>query len=178
MPDSKLVRALRKQIKPTDSLLDLCCGNGSVLCHLHAAQIVGVDVHLPYLLDLQRKRKDIVVIHKNVLDIHEAGLPPFDIVSCVDGVEHLIREGAEYTIKWMEDKSRSKVLVFTPEGFTRNEPKNTWGIEGGDSYQRHQCGFRKEFFLDRGYKIIYSENPVNVYDGTRYTNNLYCLSKP
>jgi len=171
-----LTKVIQPLIDPEkDLVLDLCCGNGSVMDGIKCKGMMAIDIYEPYIRDFKRKRPDIEF---RVLDVRLLpSITPvsfFDIITCIDGLEHLEYDEAIRVLSWMESSAKKRVIVFAPVGYTLNEPKNTWGIQGGDIYQTHKCGLTIPFFTERGYIIAHTRNrSINRYDKSRYRACLY-----
>ena len=82
----------------------------------------------------------------------------------------------------MERIPKRSLLIFTPENAqdpdlpTLNEPKDTWGIKGGDDFQTHKSAQNRESYKQRGYKVRELAITRNIYDGTNYYEMLYVKS--
>lgn len=54
----------------------------------------------------------------------------------------------------MKRVARREILLFTPNGYLKNEPHNAWGIEGADEHQTHKSGWSALELKDLGFEII------------------------
>jgi ubiquinone/menaquinone biosynthesis C-methylase UbiE len=170
---------IKAHLTPGDSLLSLCCGIGIELKELgEGTPITGVDI-VPEYIEEFKKRIPWAETHvSDVLKFLKAAPDnSYDVVSCIDGIEHLVKDDGFVLIKEMKRVCRKKVLVFTPQSYTKNEPKNTWGIHGGDYYQRHLSGWPKEDFLDNGFELL-AEGPAVSPHNQEYMEGMYVYNKP
>ena len=61
------------------------------------------------------------------------------------------------------------LLIIMP-----NHSVNTWNIKGGDEYQEHLSGYKRDFFLEKGWDAItISENNKAGYSDQLYNQMLY-----
>jgi len=163
------------------NILDVCCGNGVVSAHLFYNEISGLDIYEPYLEQYKRivpnsKAKIYDVAQVLLKDISSSS---YDVVVCIDGVEHFEYDNAVILIKNMERIAKNKIIIFTPEAaddpsrITVNKPHNAWDIKGGDEFQIHKCAMTRTFFVERGYDCEQLSKGTNAYDGTPYFEMLY-----
>ena len=171
--------------------MDLCCGNGDLSSGLVYGSIVGVDACQPYLSSYEKKVKNSKTVCADLSKISSSDDPVFadnsyDVVLCIDGVEHLERADAELLIEKIEAMATKKVVIFTPENEadpsvpTLNTPKDTWGIKGGDDWQIHRSAFPRDYWSSRGYQCFQLNRAKNAYDGSNYFKMMYvkeCGSK-
>ena len=143
---------VQKEIKRTYTVLDLGCGNMNAISGIKCKTLVGVDVWYPYVNYL--KKYAIVLCMKiDKLTLNCFINRSFDIVTLLDFVEHLDKEEAFEIIRHAERIARKKVIIFTPEGFLKQDDGEDWG-ECNPKYQSHKCGFSIEEFRMMGYNII------------------------
>jgi len=165
------------------SVLDLCCGNGLVSDGFNCTSITGVDVYRPYLNQYLERVRNSRILERDLTTIaqtsHDIAPNSYGAVVCADGVEHLEPQASLELISWMERVAKNRVIIFTPlnvnnpGGIVLNTPHDAWGIEGGNSWQEHRCGYSADFFIARGYKAYSLNVHRNVYDGTPYQEMLY-----
>ena len=183
-----LTQQINRFLAPDWSVLDLCCGNGLVSDGFTCRSITGVDIYRPYLDQYLARVNNASVLERNLATImrNSVDIAPqsYDVVICADGVEHLEPEPSTELISWMESIARHRVVIFTPlnvnnpGGIVLNTPHNAWGIEGGNNWQEHRCGYAPDFFISRGYQAYSLHTHLNSYDGTPYTEMLYVKSSP
>jgi len=178
-----LASCMAPYIDERDSLLDLCCGVCNVTVYLKTASIDCVDVYSKYIEHLSKrnhfKDRKHSYIESDAIEFLNSAIRnnrTWDIVTCIDGVEHFPWEKSQELMAKMIEVSRKHVMVYTPDGYTLTTPHNTWGIEGGDEYQIHHCGIDSSWFIENGWKIIHSRNRINEFDKKPYTANCYLYS--
>lgn len=122
---------LMKLIKPTDTILDLGCGQRDSFKGVVFKRYVGVDA-------FEKIKPDIV---------HDLNLFPYpfddyclEVVSAIDCIEHLSKENGLLMLKEMERISRRMIVIFTPVVWSTNEDntnnKNLWCYQ--NSYNLHR----------------------------------------
>ena len=88
----------------------------------------------------------------------------FDIVTCLDTIEHLQKEEGERWLDHFEEVADRLIIIFTPCGFLPQGP------EQGDKFdelERHLSGWEVEDFMKRGYCVYrtpndFHHNPTGV----------------
>lgn len=170
---------IRSNLTPGDSLLSLCCGIGIELRKLgEGTPITGVDIVPEYIIEF---KKMFPWAETHVIDVikflEKAPDNSYDVVSCIDGIEHLPKKSGYVLIDESKRVCRKKVLLFTPQGLTKNEPKDTWGIPGGDHYQLHLSGWLKEELLGQGFELIYEQLALSAHNES-YKEGMYVYNKP
>ena len=148
---------VRKYMEGT--LLSLCCGIGVELRRLDETQpITAVDIYEPYTKEFKKMFPWADVHTKDVLEfLKEAKDNSYDVISCMDGIEHLTKEDGYTLLKEMKRVCSKKALIFTPDRHTKNEPKNTWDIPGGDHYQLHLSGWPPKDLEAEGFKLVHQQ---------------------
>lgn len=175
---NELTPIIQKYITPKDSVLDLCCGIGTVMDNIKCRSMVAVDIYRPYIEAYKRKAPFTYFVCEDALECARRNdKNSYDIVTCIDGIEHFTKRKAVQLINHMERVARKKVIIFTTDGFAKNEPKDAWGIKGGDKYQKHICGFKPSYFKRKGYKPTIFNEGTNKYDGTPIRTILYVKKK-
>jgi hypothetical protein len=71
----------------------------------------------------------------------------FDAVVAFDLIEHLGRDEGLALLAMMERMARSRVVVFTPNGYLPQEPRD------GNPLQAHRSGWTAEDFRRLGYDV-------------------------
>lgn len=178
-----VVKTVKEHLIDDATILDVCCGNGISIIEGNFVykKITGVDVYRPYLDEYLRTIPNSEVIQQDVSKEPLSNFPDnsYDIVMCLDGVEHLERDSAILLMENFERIARKKVIVFTPENIedpnvpTLNHPKDAWGIKGGDEFQIHRSAFPRTYFKERGWDVHEVWLAKNVYDNTKYYEMLY-----
>jgi ubiquinone/menaquinone biosynthesis C-methylase UbiE len=80
-----LYRLIREQVAPGSTVLDLGCGDGSLLASLQPARGVGVDFSLPSLVEARRRHPDLDFICGDVERLPISGTFDYVIASNVVG---------------------------------------------------------------------------------------------
>lgn len=151
---------IQNYITPEDIVLDIGCGIGIPTRGVKAKFIIGVDAYQPYC---EKCRDFCLPLH---IDASESTFQTMfldksiDIVLLLDVLEHFEKPDAERLIDLAERVARKFIIVYTPEDFLTQEQDN-WGL-GGDKWQKHRCGFKREDFIERGYAFtIYPGDQVH-----------------
>lgn len=169
---------IRTHIAPGDHILSLCCGIGMELRKLGEGNpLTGVDITPEYITEF---RKMFPWADTHVADALEwAKKQPdksYDVVSIIDGVEHLTKKRGTELIKEAKRLCRKKAIVFTPEGYIKNEPKNTWGIPGGDHAQHHLSGWEVKDLEKLGFVCAW-QNPALSQHNEAYNESMYLYER-
>ena len=147
VPFTALNTALRKLDGNATSVLDLGCGRGRTARSIkkRGYYLAGLDIYLPCVLVCREKG------HYNDLILGDVTHPPFkpksfDIVWCLEVLEHQNKEDGLRLIKEMEDIARRLVIISTPEGsYPHKEIENP--------YQEHLSTWCVEDLKAMGYKV-------------------------
>ena len=88
----------------------------------------------------------------------------FDIVTCLDTIEHLPKEEGETWLDHFEEVADRLIIIFTPDGFLPQGPEQG---EKFDELEKHRSGWEAEDFLKRGYCVYrtpkdFHHNPTGV----------------
>lgn len=151
------------------SLLSLCCGIGLELRDLHTVDVTAVDIVPEYIESLKAEQPHIKTICSDVLEYTKKQPDnSVDVISIIDGIEHLDKKSGLELIKEMKRVAREKILLFTPEGFVKNEPHHAWGIEAGDEHQTHKSGWSALELKDLGFQMLQSVGDISQH-GEPYT---------
>lgn len=152
-----------------ESLLSLCCGIGYELRGLNTDDITAVDIAPQYLSELKNHHPQVKTFNNDAYDyIKNAESNSVDVISIIDGIEHLTKEKGLEVIKHMKRVARKEILLFTPDGYLKNEPHNAWGIEGADEHQTHKSGWSALELKDLGFEIINTFKNVSQH-GEKFT---------
>lgn len=137
-----------------ESLLSLCCGIGLELSGLNTQDVTAVDIAQQYLDEVPTRCPQAKIVCSDVLKyLKTQSDDSFDVVSIIDGIEHLSRRTGLQVVKHMMRVGKC-VLLFTPEGYLRNEPHNAWGIPDADEYQTHKSGWSVLELKDMGFQLL------------------------
>jgi ubiquinone/menaquinone biosynthesis C-methylase UbiE len=144
---------IQKEITKNDTVLDLGCGIMQAttdvieyrktrnpfkdLRVIKCKSLLGCDMWRSYL-DVAKKHFPVIQISMNELDrfVDES----FDVVMCLDVLEHLELQEAINAIEHMKRIARKKVIIYTPSSFKTNEEhvENVWDL-GENRFQKHKC---------------------------------------
>lgn len=107
-----LAKTIRDAIKPTDTVLDIGCGDKGIHKNIKCANITTVDawkkVDPHYVINLEKESLPF-------------GEESFDVVMMLDFIEHLDKDRGWEIIKQCQKISRKKVILFTPLWWTLND---------------------------------------------------------
>lgn len=141
---------LDKELTNNYTILDVGCGDNSPLIHCRKrGERTGVDIHEPSIEISKNKNIHDKYICCDVLDIDKHFQPnSVDIVLASDLIEHLPKPQGYELMEKMETIARHKVIIFTPNGLTKQEPFD------GNEYQRHLSGWDYKEMVAYGYDVI------------------------
>jgi ubiquinone/menaquinone biosynthesis C-methylase UbiE len=139
-------------IDPTaKSVLDVGCGPSWPMKLLRQKfqyqKVVGVDLYEPYIAKARAEG-----IHDEYIigDVRKLNLPDksFDVVICLQVIEHLEKADALEMIKNLERIAKKQVILATPIGEMYHPD------EDGNELQLHKCFFVPEDLQALGYQTI------------------------
>lgn len=157
---------IKHHISKNDIVLDLGCGimqatndtisKGKIKCKT----ILGVEL-VPKYLD--RIKDQYPTIKTNVLDTKLFIDNSFDVVLCLDVLEHLKLSDAVFVLNEMKRISRKKVIIYTPLEYKPNDqPENgAWGM-GENVLQKHQCLITTNLLHDLKFKTQITKIDNNI----------------
>jgi len=129
--------------------------------NLRCKSTLGCDLWEKYL-KVANRHWPVVKLGMNELDkfIDES----FDIVLCIDVLEHLELQQALSAIDHMKRIARKKVIIYTPSSFSTNEQnvENTWGL-GDNPHQMHKCFLEPKMLQNMGFEISFPEPDKNTF---------------
>ncbi len=114
---SWLTWLIEMYIHPEYTVLDLGCGNGYATSAIACKKMVGVDAWEP-AKDLYHSEFILGDI-RNITRLVEA--KSFDVVLCLDVIEHLEQEDAHHLLKNVGKIAKERSIIFTPSVFTDNQ---------------------------------------------------------
>ena len=161
-----------------ESLLSLCSGIGLELSGLNTQDVTAVDLAPQYLAQVKDRCPQAKTVHSDALEyVKSQPDKSVDVISIIDGIEHMPKETGEAIIPEMQRVVRKEILLFTPQGhnetgFLKNEPHNAWGIEGADHFQLHQSGWTSDELEKYGFTGIVKADDVSQH-GEPYTALMY-----
>lgn len=143
-----------------ESLLSLCCGIGLELSGIKTQNVTAVDIAPQYVDEVRHRCPQAKTVVSDTLDFLMAQEDSsFDVISIIDGIEHMKKETGRKVIKEMKRVAKKEILLFTPQGhvedgFLKNEPHNAWGIEGADHHQTHKSGWTEKELAALGFTVM------------------------
>ena len=165
-----IVNIVIKNLNSGVNILDIPCGDGSPfkkILQSHAYKsTVGCDI---FLQDLNKAKYN--KIHGDLVLCDVRKLPfknkSFDIVLCMELIEHFEKDEGFTIINELEKVARNKIILTTPVGFLPQE------IGGdGNIFQLHKSGFSPFEFKNLGYKVR-GFGISKTYSITKYIPNFY-----
>jgi len=152
IPFTLLNTVWRMLDKRSKSILDVGCGKGQPMKFINRNKkyyTVGVDIFEPYIKICKEQR-----IHNEYLlcDIHNMPFPEksFDIVLCMEVLEHMNKEEGNKLLKNLEKIARKQVILTTPVGMCEQDEII---LEDGNPFQVHKSGWYPDELKKLGYKI-------------------------
>ena len=139
------------EINTNETVLDLGCGIMQAINPLRCKFILGADIwdtYLDYIKD------DYPTIKLDKSEIHRFMDDSYDVVLCLDVVEHLPKKLALTVLDECIRICRKKAIIYTPNHFKGNEQpeEGAWGM-GENHYQNHLCLIRRVDLVRRKYKV-------------------------
>jgi SAM-dependent methyltransferase len=139
---------LKHNIKGCKTVLDIGCGEGSVLLRLgiNGMRITGLDIWEPY----SRNKRAKLYEHFITGDIRDEkiGVGAFDLILMTDVLEHIPKTDVrDYVIKKAEAAARKRVVIVVPLGDVGNDSYD------GNPYQYHRSIWQAEDLEGLGYKV-------------------------
>ena len=138
-----------------ESLLSLCCGIGKDLRRLNTQDVIAVDIAPQYVAEVNKHCPQAKTVCSDALAYaKEQPANSVDVISLIDGIEHMTKGDGLQLIEHMKRVCKQKILIFTPEGYLWNEPRNAWGIEGANEFQTHKSGWEVDELRGLGFELI------------------------
>lgn len=149
IPFTALNTVWRMLDKRSQTILDIGCGKGQPMRFINRRKqfyAVGADIFAPYLRECKRQG-----IHDEYILCDIRHLPfknkSFDIVLCMEVLEHLDKGDGERLTETMEEIARKQVILSTPVGKYRQEVYNN------NPHQRHRYIWTPVQMKDKGYRV-------------------------
>lgn len=183
-----LGRIIQKEILEDDIVLDLGCGimqattdilnqtkfastrylldminykmENSMKGNLKCRSILGCDIWDKYLQSTSM-RYPTVKLSMDELGKFVDG--SYDIVICLDVLEHLELDTSIRAIEEMKRITRKKVIIYTPSKYIDNNEhvKDSWHM-GSNQYQAHRCFVNPHLLQDMGFKTSFPKPDYNT----------------
>jgi ubiquinone/menaquinone biosynthesis C-methylase UbiE len=127
---------------------------------IQCKSLLGCDIW-PKYLDVSKQYFSVVKLGMDELDRFVDN--SFDVVLCIDVLEHLSLDNAILAIEHMKRITRKIVIVYTPSKFETNEEhvENVWNL-GENQFQRHQCFLNPGKLEELGFTISFPEPDKNT----------------
>ena len=139
------VAEMRRMLADCRTCLDVGCGSGSPVRFLDFRHRVGIDGHEP---SLARAKEAGTHDEYHVCNAQDIGQrfsdDQFDCCIALDLIEHLSKDDGYKLLEQMERIASRKVLIFTPNGFLRQESENgdmQAHLSGWDAREMQSLGF-------------------------------------
>lgn len=142
-------KKLEKELFLCNSVLDVGCGSNSPLRKVKIKKYsVGVDVFKPSIKISRSKKIHDKYKIGNVNQIDKMFKKnSFDAVIALDLIEHLEKTEAVKLLKKMEKIGRKKIIILTPNGFTKQDEHEN------NPFQVHKSGWNVEDFKSLGFIV-------------------------
>ncbi len=147
---------LRHHIGNSNTILDLGCGDGSLMAILSQGknwQIIGVDIYEDGLKKAEGRKIYKKLIKGDILtsvQFLNKLSKKYDVVFFSQVIEHISKKRGEKVLNEIEKLSRKKIIVGTPRGFMK-QPRE---FLGDNPHQIHESGWEVEDFRSRDYKVF------------------------
>ena len=151
-----LGKLVQRNIQSDDSILDLGSGIMQATDELNAKHILGVDIFDNYLNHIKHK---FLTVKLNMNETDRFMDDSYDIVLCLDVIEHLEKQLALHIISECKRICRKRAIIYTPHKFDDNKKAvpNSWGL-GENPLQEHLCHIYLKDLESEGYSV---SNPVD-----------------
>lgn len=180
-------RLVQQHIQKTDTVLDVGCGimpatteslrgnslkrkikdvlrikmNSSGKGNLKCKSLVGCDIWRPYL---EVSKKFFPVVHLSADELNKFLDDSFDVVICLDMLEHLEYDKALNVISELKRIARNKVIVYTPVDIEQPQTQieNSWGM-GHNQHQQHLSLIPPNVLESLGFNVTFPEPDRNSF---------------
>ncbi len=148
------IRLLRTSIGDHKTILDLGCGDGSLMELLSKGknwQITGIDIYQKYI-EAAKKRNIYQNLYRGDLlktITTKIARSKYDVVFFSQVIEHVSRPYGEKVLNQIEKLAKKRIIVGTPQGFMEQPHE----FLDDNPYQVHKSGWSIEDFTSRGYKV-------------------------
>lgn len=144
--ETENILKLKKELSDSDIVLDLGCGPNSWIQFAEVQYSVGVELFEPYIQKSKKNEIHDEYIHSDILKINFEP-DSFDVVICIDVIEHLTKKEGIDLINKMEIWAKKKVIIFTPNGYVSQEEYHT------NHLQKHKSGWTSHELDELGFKL-------------------------
>ena len=154
----------QKYIGEDDTVLDLGCGIMQATDDLKCKSILGCDIWHSYLAHIKHLHPTVRMGMDETWRFVDGS---FDVVICLDVVEHLPKELALEVINECKRICRKHAIIFTPETFKDNKESinDAWGLSV-NHLQEHKCLITKQELRNANYHLDMNgeEGLLGIYD--------------
>lgn len=155
---------LKRELQGCNSVLDLGCGADSSLQYCKVPFSLGVELFGPYIEESKQKKIHTQYLKEDITKVVFSD-KSFDAVILIDVLEHLEKEEGLALIQKAERWAKKKIVVFTPNGFVKQDDFDRNPLQGHQSGwsvgELEQLGF-KAFGLN-GFKKLRGERAAFRY---------------
>jgi len=146
IPMEELYEKVSRCINPREdeSILDAGCGKVDYMPFPKCYR-VGLDIWLPYLREKRKYLDEVIQCDLRHMPLKKKS---FDIVVCVETLEHLPKEDGARLLETLQSLARREIILSTPKRFFMQPPLN------GNPYQVHLSTWGKKELEKRGYNQI------------------------
>jgi SAM-dependent methyltransferase len=145
----KVTRWLKDELKGCRTVLDLGCGQSSLLQYVGGINYsVGVEYWQPYIDESKSRRIHSTYKQADITTV-SFGASEFDAVILVDVLEHISKLTAYQLLQKMETWAAKKVIVVVPNGDMPQE--DPYG--DGNEKQRHVSEWSPAELQQIGYSV-------------------------
>jgi len=147
VPFTALNTALWKLDKSALSILDVGCGKGRTARSLRKRghSLVGIDTFYPCIVECRKTGQYSALVLGDVRSLPFKA-KSFDVVWCLEVLEHQNKEEGLRLIKELETIGRRQVILSTPVGFyPRRQPDNL--------YEEHRSAWTQDELKQLGYRV-------------------------
>lgn len=144
-----LIKKFLDEVK-VNTILDLGCGKGWLADSVNQDKkyrITGADIFEPDLRNCEEKKRYQKLIKKDLNKKLGFKIRSFDIITCLQTIEHLNRKRGEALLSEMEKIAKKAIIISTPVGECVQEEY------GGSKHQHHLSSWMPEDFRQRGYMV-------------------------
>ena len=147
---------LRRSLGNPETILDLGCGDGSLIEFLANGKkwkVVGVDLFAKNVKFAKKRRLFVSVANMDVLKfVKQQALKKkkYDVVFCSQLIEHMERDKGEKLLAIIDRVAKQRIIMGTPREFMEQPHEYL----GNNPYQIHKSGWSIDDFKIRDYKVF------------------------
>ena len=142
-----IFREIKKIIKKNEQIKILDVGSSNISrfqkFDYKNKKIVSFDINIEKKYNFKNQK----LVLGNAKNINKYFKPnSFDVVCAIDLIEHLKKKEANKLIKNLKQISKTKLIIFTPNGFLPQKPTKI------NPYMKHLSGYTHEELEKQGFK--------------------------